>query len=946
MLKKTIGFLAVSFLFAQLLYGGTTGKIAGQVTDAQTGEPLPGVNIQLAGTALGAATDVDGVYVILNVPPGLYTVEFHFLGYQTVRVSDVRVNVDFTTRLNQALKSTTIEGETVEVVGERNPLVRQDLTNTQVAITAETVNNLPIDNLRDVIKLQAGIVEDNSGNLHIRGGRSNEIAFQVNGLSINNPFDNVQGVGLATNAVEEVSVSAGTFSAEYGNALSGVINFVTKDGGPRLDATFRAYTGDNFSSRDDLFFNIEEVDVFNNARAEWTLGGPVPLFGGHVTFFSSGVYQKDNGHLYGQRIYTPEDLLIVESDRFSVDPFGFSFGRNPDNSVAVSAFDLQRRGASGDREIVPMVTREAINLTGKLSWKAHPKLKFTYDIIFDDGERFSSSFFRRFRFTPDGRPKTLSRNISQSMGITHALSKKTFYTLKLGYNFNKAKTYVFEDPLDPRYIPVVESFDPVLGPRFINDIDRLIIPQTDIQVGGMSLNHAQDEATSMLAKLDVVSQVLPNHEVKFGGEVALHELKSSSFQLVIDEATGKFRIPDQGVLASAFDREPVQVALYALDKVELASKFILNAGVRYEYLDTRAPYNPNLAGTVDLPRSEFLAQLRPAEPKHRLAPRVSLSFPITSEGVIRFSYGIFYQNPTFRRIYANPNFETLNFQFTPSFGNANLKPQRSIQYEMGLQQQFTDDLKIDLTIFYKDVNDLIENRRVIAGEVAFTKEFNVITNVSYASVKGFTVALLKRRSPGGIFSATLDYTFQVGEGAFDDPLALAVNSRTGRQNPQQLVPLDFDRTHVLNGTITFSSADNWQVSAIGSVQSGTPYTPSLPSSVQAVDFEINSDRRPWLTNVDLKIQKFFRVGTSRLSLFMQVQNLLDTVQERFIWTDTGRSLTSLQETFNPTRFNQVLNAIDRSPENFFDRRFIENYYQREDFLGPPREIRWGMTLDF
>jgi len=596
-----------------------------------------------------------------------------------------------------------------------------------------------------------------------------------------------------------------------------------------------------------------------------------------------------------------------------------------------------------------MVTREAINITGKLAWKPRHNLKVTYDLILDDGERFSRSNFRRYRFTPDGRPKTVSNNISQSLGITHTLNKNTFYTLKLGYNFNKARTSVYENPLDPRYIPVIESFTDEFV-RFTNDNSRLIIPQTDIQVGGTNLNHTTERAMTKLAKLDVISQVLPSHELKFGGEIAVHELKLNTFELFYDRNTNKFEIPSASSDVNftnfqQYTRKPIQAAFYILDKMELAKRFILNAGVRYEFLDTRALYNPDLAGTVDagVADPKFL---KDATPKHRISPRVSLSFPITSEGVIRFSYGFFVQNPTFRNIYRNPRFEDFNFQLTPSFGNANLKPQRSIQYEMGLQQQFSEDMKIDLTIFYKNVNDLIQTRRVIAGEVAFSKEFNVITNISYANVKGFTVAFLKRRSPGGLFSATLDYTFQDGQGAFDDPLALAVNSRTGRPNPQQLIPLDFDRTHTLNATVTLNKDSNWLASVIASLQSGTPYTPSLPSSVQATNFEQNSDRRPWLANVDLKLQKFFKLSGARFSLFMQVQNVLDIEQERFVFSNTGRSLTSLDAVTNPTRFAQVETAITRDPENFFPLRFINDYYQREDFLGAPREIRWGLTFDF
>ncbi|TDI92987.1 MAG: TonB-dependent receptor [Caldithrix sp.] len=920
-------FLIITIISAGHLFAGITGKISGRVTDTETGDGLPGANVQIEGTRFGAAADANGHYTILNVPPGLYTVKMSFIGYQGVLVKEVRVNVDFTTRVDQGLNPSAVEMDAVVVFGERHPLIREDLTNTLVAVTAEQIDALPVDQIRDVIALQAGVTTDNSGNLHIRGGRSNEIAYQVNGLSINNPLSSTQGIGLATNAIEEVSVSAGTFSAEYGNALSGVINFVTKDGGQEYHGSFKGWTGDHFSTRDEIFFNIDEIDLFNNTRMEWTFGGPVPLFGDNLTFFVSGVRQKDNGHLYGIRVYNPEEISAADpgTGSFTIDAFG-------------------NGQADGDGEIVPMVTSESLNLTAKLSWRPTATLKFSYDLIFEDSERFNRTvggvnIYRRFRFTPDGRPKTFANGQSHSFGITHTLNNKTFYTVKLGINNTRSRSSVFENVFDPRLVP-----------SFNNNIGNNILPNTGYVAGGMDLRRFKSKARSYIAKVDIVSQVSPSHEVKFGGEFTYHDIESQFFELLYDEAAAEFFIPNPEVNPDFtefqfINPKPIQAAFYLLDKMELAKNFILNVGLRYQFLDTRGIFNGNLANTVEagVANPEFLQD---ASPKHRLSPRISLSFPITDRGVIRFSYGQFYQNPIFSSIFSNPRFVDFDFRTTPSFGNSNLDPQRSTQYELGLQQQFTENLKVDLTVYYKDVNNLIETRRIIAGDVALTKEFNVVTSIGYASVKGITVSLLKRRSPGGILSSTLDYTFQVAEGTFTNPLRLAVDTRTGRQAEQELVPLSYDRTHTINATLTVAKAGNWRASAIGTVQAGTPYTPSVPSSVQPVVFDVNSDRRPWNTRLDLKLEKFLRVQGMRFSVFMQVENAFDQKIERFIHTNTGRSLTNLNETINPNLFNEIESRIVANPDNFFPLRFIEDFYQREDWLAEPREIRWGFTFRF
>lgn len=923
-MQKLLSFWAAILLLTICLpftiTAGETGKIAGKVTDNDTGDPLPGTNVIVEGTNLGAATDLNGNYTILNVPPGVYRVRFSFIGYREVVVSDVRVNVDFTTRLDQKLTAGQVELGTVVVVGERYPLVRADLTNTQVAVTSDVIDALPVDQIRDVIRLQAGIIQDNSGNIHIRGGRSNEIAYQINGVSLNNPFFNSQNVGLATNAVQEVSVSTGTFSAEYGNALSGVINYVTKEGGPKLGGTFRYWTGDNYSDRKDIFFNIDDIDIFNNQRYEATLGGPVPFLGKNVNFFVSAVRAENKGYLYGIRVYNPDEILLIGDQFFLVDPFG-------------------NRQADGDREVVAMNTGESLNFTGKLTWRPSPNLKFNYDLIMDDGE--SQGFSRTYRFNPDGRTTNFNNGINHSFGMTHTVNEKMFYTVKVGLGLRYSRTWAFEDPFDLGYVASFGSL-----------VTNNLISPTAYLAGGTSLGRTWRRTQSWNAKIDVVNQIHPVHELKFGAELRSHRLKYESYSLLYDVGQTQPIIPypwinPEYTQYQAYTRRPQQAAVYFLDKMELARSFILNVGGRYEYLDTNAEYNPDLIGTVDTGVEKNLLK---STPKHRFSPRISLSFPITDRGIIRFSYGHFYQNPTFASIYRNPRFEDFEFTTVPTFGNTNLEPERSIQYEMGLQQQFTDDLKMDLTVYYKDVNNLIQTRRVFAGEVAATKEYNVVTNISYAYVKGFTASLLKRRAPDGIFSASLDYTFQIAEGAFDDPLKLAVDSRSGRDTEQEFILLSHDRTHTLNGTVSISERDNWIISFIGSIWNGTPYTPSLPSSVQAVQFDQNSDRRPTNVNVDLRLEKFFKVGDAKMSMFMQVENVLDLKNERFVYGSTGKSLNSLAESTNPTLFDNLRRRIESDVaaggQNFFPIEFLENYYKREDWLSEPREIRFGLTYSF
>lgn len=226
--KQRLVFLQALAVFAMplALFAGETGKLAGRVVDKKTGEPLPGANVVLEGTTMGAATDVAGEYFIINVPPGTYTVRVSFLGYHPEARSEVRVWIDKTTRLDFALEEGVLEGQEVRVVAYRSDKVEPDLTATKLNYDINDLESLPgITDIGDVIGLQADV---DGG--HFRGGRSGEELYLVNGASIVNPLDNSRSFEPITLGLEQVEVYTSGFSAEYGNVQSGVINMVAKEG--------------------------------------------------------------------------------------------------------------------------------------------------------------------------------------------------------------------------------------------------------------------------------------------------------------------------------------------------------------------------------------------------------------------------------------------------------------------------------------------------------------------------------------------------------------------------------------------------------------------------------------------------------------------------------------------------------------------------------------------
>ncbi len=950
-------------LTSTLVFPQTSGKISGKIMDKQTGKAIPFANIFVNGTTKGAAADDEGNYTILDVAPGTYSVTASVVGYQKVTVENVTVNVDFTTRLNFQLSAGTINLSAVVITGERNPLVRQDLTNPTVAITQATIQELPVDEISQVIALQAGVVQGNDGQLHVRGGYGNEIAYTLNGVSVNDPFGNHSAIGMATNAVQEVSVSTGTFSAEYGGALSGVVNYITKEGGSNYSFSLRGYTGDNWTNRSALYSrNILNVDPLNDSRMEGTLGGPMP-FDNDIRFFLSGVYVNSKGYLYGQRLYNPTDSYLTPDSFNSSDSLRTSGGKYTKSTdpYFFNPYSSNTNGKpTGDGKYISMNPSSSYNFQGNISYRISPQIKLKYEAVYSQGQDkptsldeagSSTNFVLDYKYNPDGVGTEYSNGLVQTLGLTHTVSDKMFYTLKASYSKNQYQYYLYKNATDPRYLP---------------DLYQLPISNTVFLAGGTD-NYRENRTTTTLGiKGDIDAQLFSSHEFKAGFEYRMYHLTYEDYyvQIGIPQANGSLgAITNQGLLYdslnivrevpygnpalySNFNQKPSQFAAYIQDKIELASTLILNLGLRYELFNPDASYNPNISqNLIDSLAGYITAYNIRSTIKQTLAPRISVSYPITDRGIIRFSYGHFYQNGSLSSLYNNNQYYVVNFGSTPTFGNPNVLPQKSVQYEIGLQQALTDNFKFDLTGFYKDVTNYIYTESIYTTT---GRQYNVLTNLAYSNVRGVTLSFLKRSSPGDIFSASLDYTFSIAEGNRTQPSSeMFFSEQSGQRSEMYLVPLSFDRSHVINGTVALNQPNDWSLGLIFNFQTGTPYTPSLPASFTNVTYTQNSGNQLTQWNVDLKFEKYFKIGNINYSLFLQVMNLFDTQNELSVYQSSGRALSAVEQTTNYSQFSDIVRRINNGDPGLFGIQQINNYYsQRPENVSTPREVRLGFSVLF
>lgn len=316
-MKRLISLLVLTPLLA---LAGTTGKLAGKITDRSTSEPIIGANVIVVGTTLGASIGVDGSYTILNIPPGEHTIRISAVGYETLVIEKVKIIVDQTTELTMSLKSTPVEvGEVV--VYAQAPAIQKDQTSSVSIVTKEQIEALPISDFTDLLALQAGVVGDGA-NLHIRGGRSNEVAYMIDGTYVQDPLLGGLAAQINNDAIQEMSLMSGTFNAEYGNALSGVVNIVTREGTETYAGKLEMRTSE---------FGIDRYTNLHELRINGILNGP--LLSNDIRIFLTGERNKRGSHL----------------------PFGFdetstAFGKLTFRGIPSAKLTLSNRGSMGSRQ--------------------------------------------------------------------------------------------------------------------------------------------------------------------------------------------------------------------------------------------------------------------------------------------------------------------------------------------------------------------------------------------------------------------------------------------------------------------------------------------------------------------------------------------------------------------------------------------------------------------
>ncbi|NUQ80414.1 MAG: carboxypeptidase-like regulatory domain-containing protein [Bacteroidetes bacterium] len=951
------------------LMAGTTGKLSGKVFNAATKEPLIGASVFIVGTEKGAATDVDGEFFILNISPGLYTIRISSVGFTTKVVEKVRIQVDLTTKLDVELNEQDVElGYDIVITADR--VVQKDLTSSERTFQSDLIADLPARDLSSMLSTQAGITRDSGGNLHIRGGRSTEISYMVDGVVVQNPLDRANaGISIDDQSIAELKAITGTFNAEYGQALSGVVNIVTKNGGDKFSLSGTAYLGDHVSFDNDLYRIMNNRDWAEsiywytrfggdmrydfskhglsspqaareaaaagnkpwmtyenylnsyNPFQTWDLqlnsSGPLDFIHKNLSFFAAGRYQNRPGYEMGFRYFMPWGL---------VRPF-----RNAD-----------KKYDEPDGELVPLNWYKGWSTQTKLFWDS-PVFDASYSLFYNSDHSYGGGS----RFVPDGGRNYFTDRFTHIVSAQYVISTETFVDLKANYYSSNHKSYLYEDPMDYRYTPNDAgkwvSWLTGFGSSAVQYIDN------DFQVHGNDLGRASTQSAYVGTRLDLTSQVDKYNMMKTGVSLTYHnKLNNYYYSVYFNDDQDIEELTESSPTMARYDANPIEVAAYIQDKIEY-EELIINVGLRFDYFDSdgrvlsdpKDPqiYRPFLATNKyknydpNLPESgqtEYSVAEREkfwykdADVKYQISPRLGISFPVTAEAVVHFSYGHFFQNPEFRYLYENPNFWISGSGTQNLVGNANLNPEKTIMYELGLKQRLFGSLDLAVTGFYRDISDWIGVGPAIDTYAAGVTYYKY-ENKDHASAKGITLAANQSIED---FYYSVDYTYQEAKGTSSDVTQAYYDQLSNRPKRLELITLNWDQTHSIN-TLASYTREGWTGTLIGKLASGFPYTPRIASNEEVgggiQNIVENSERRPWTFNLDLRLSKSVKMNAWSMEYFIDVTNLLDTRNATAVYNDTGLPDETLDNFQKRTRLEELSTIRDNTatPGRYSAPRFVQ-----------------------
>jgi outer membrane receptor protein involved in Fe transport len=835
------------------------GTIKGEVSNFETGEPLSGANVLIKGTKYATATDEDGNFLIEFVPAGAYTVEVSLIGYIKVQQKDVEVKKGDTVKLVFQLRPTEVLlKEKIEVVGKR-PLMDINVPATRRDIGKDDIQRIMVHRIEDILSAQAGIVEQDQ-QIHIRGSRTYESLYLIEGIAIEDPFS-TRGLGivLSPSAIEELSVITGGIEAEYGQVTSGVIDVKIREGEDKLHG-FLTYKRDHFGWSAPYSFKTDVVD--------FSLSGPLYK---HLYFFCNVQTYVSNTHL------SSADQLY--SSTFG----GKSFAPRQDNRFSLM----------GKLSLRPDALRKLSFTFGKSAVINQDKSILTTRI---KPPVYSYGYPYEYRNILDHYNTFTHQSEFQLISWEQKISLNTSYQLKLSRFFTNLHSDVngkhWSEYIMPEdYLPLEVKMHP--------DSTHYIVTAGDGFYDWGDGDTWYDHYIESFALKGDLSHVFSEfYHIKTG---IYHQYQTIQLLDIYKPWLGKTRLGLNYDLYRVFANDG---AFFWQNEFNLKDAW-LNLGMRYEYwfpgkYVERAVEDTNL--TSDEIRSKFnqdTFEFLGSKAKGVFSPRVGFSTSLGANRRFFFNYSQLSKKPNPQYVYAKLYTSTEStYQL---FGNPNLNPERVITYEVGLKFLLTPRDALRIVGYYRNIYDAITAVGVIP-EDEDGNPYLMYFNLDFGACRGIELQYLKEVGRKLFLGVELSLSRASGERSLPSDFLKGIPGRAYQALYQEYY-LDWDKPWQILFNLNYyedhkrkimgmNIPSDWELILRGWAQSGRRYTPfeavvedNDTTFVQSGKF--NERIGEYLSSVDLILQKHFHIRSFKYTLFCEIDNIFDRKNPTVINPLTG-----------------------------------------------------------
>jgi hypothetical protein len=875
--------ITILCVLAGMLFAGQTGKISGRVTDSQSGEALAGCNVLVQGTSMGAATDANGEYFIINLSPGSYYLAFSMIGYASYTAEFVHVNIDVTTPVNAALTTEALQMTGVSVTAER-PAIENTLTSSKQIVSGDIMSRMAITDVNDVIKTLPGVIEFN-GDLHLRGGRSGEEMYLVDGASVTNAVMGGQAIPVNPNMIGELQLITGTFNAEYGQAMSGLFNTVLREPAEGFSASFsfRTSLGQDYFKTDAGDFNGDDVyaetmEIVDDA--------------GNYTAAGASDYKKTE--------FGGDKTIMDFSAGWGSGPMGFFF----------SFRKLDDPGR------LPGLAEDLQNIQAKVSYQMGNNLKLgfetmmyshngIYDPTYDAGRMDAGMDVWQWLWAMDQYPVTEESANQFGLTANYVMSANTNVTVRVDMmkrtqedGAQSSADGKFVDFTDNDQVTATTTYNGAEGPNHTKVMEDRANSNAWYSLENVYGHYFKSDETITTIGVHGTSQMNNRHLLKAGFDYRMFDIDRSGHDVWYGRTLG-YTDENPRLQHNSFgDAKPTEIAAYVQDQMEF-NDMIVNVGFRFDGFNAGSDKGYWATGIEDMAADTTLNPFDPSkrkatEMKTLISPRLGVSFPVGDNMAFRYAYGSFFQRPELYSLLNNHMAQMdggTESGFFIYLGNANLDPMRTDVYEMGMQYSMANDLKLDVSGYYKDISNLIGSQEVYSlpfqdtetgdwseGDAFEAAHYSFLTSDHYGNIRGLEMSLSKAGASG--LTGRASYSYSISRGTASDKINAGNGSLTQATggiaaNIMTMTVLDWHRPHVFNGYVDYHMDMGGMLDRAG-VNLTFNYSSGLPVSARSgVAGAALDERAPATTDVNLKLDATLALGPVNPTVYLLIENVMN-----------------------------------------------------------------------